>query len=427
MKILVTGSTGFIGRHLAAAFRSAGHEVVALVRTARPDAPGAVVGDYVRDVRAETWRPRLAGIDVVVNAVGILRERRGRTFSALHINAPRALFTACADAGVRRVIQISALGADEGAVSRYHVSKANADRHLAALPLDWVVLRPSLVLGLGGASTRLFCSLATLPVVPLVGAGAQRVQPVHIEDLAALCIRLVDAPGRQQRTIDVVGPQVYTVRELLLELRRMLDGGTPRFVRVPRWAARIGALLAGRIPGSALDGETLAMLERGSTADGLAFAATLGRAPRSVVPIVGRGAGGDAWRQALAAWAREPWAAGLMRLSLAFVWIVTGLLSLGLYPVEASLSLLAQTGLAGPVAKIALYVAAALDLLVGASLLVARRRTWVWRAQLALIAGYSAIIAVALPEFLLHPFGPVLKNVALLAMIVVLHETDAGR
>src|SRR6059058_4772759 len=103
-----------------------------------------------------------------------------------------------------------------------------------------------------------------------------------------------------------------------------------------------------------------------------------------------------------------------MRLTLAAVWITAGVVSLGLYPVADSLALLARTGLTGKLAYVALYVAALLDLALGIATLALRRRRLLWLGQMALIAGYTAIISVWLPEQWLHPYGPVVKNLPIL-------------
>jgi len=422
LKILLTGASGFIGSRVAAALRHRGHQVVGLVRLPDPNDPMHAEGDFTRDTEVAAWLPRLVGVDVVVNAVGIIRESGSQSFSALHIQGPRALFDACVQAGVRKIIQISALGADEGATSRYHVSKASADRYLQSLPLEWIVLRPSLVFGLGGASTRLLSGIASLPLIPLVGRGDQRVQPVHVDDLVDLCVRSVDTSVLDRQVIDVVGPQAYTMKELLAELRRMLGLGTARFLSVPMRLVRVGAAVCSAMPRVLLDRETLGMLERGSTADAAGLGAALARPPRAPVLFFS-----EETRDAVVAWARESWTTPLMRWSLAIVWIVTGLLSLGIFPVEESLTLLGRLGLTGAAANLALYGAAGLDLLLGLGVLMFHRRRLLWKIQWGLIVGYSLAIAVALPEYLLHPFGPVLKNVALLAMILVLHETDRGR
>jgi hypothetical protein len=106
------------------------------------------------------------------------------------------------------------------------------------------------------------------------------------------------------------------------------------------------------------------------------------------------------------------------------VWIVTAIVSFGVYPVAESYALLAGVGLKGLPAAFALYGAALLDLAFGIGIFVLRDRRWLWRAQMALIVAYSIIIAIHLPEFWLHPFGPLLKNVPLLAAILLLHEFD---
>ncbi|HVG03955.1 MAG TPA: NAD-dependent epimerase/dehydratase family protein, partial [Burkholderiaceae bacterium] len=108
MVVLVTGASGFIGSAVVDALRSAGHRVIEGARgSAAVRSKDAMNVDFTRDFDLATWRSRLTGIDAVVNAVGILRERGSQTFDALHVRAPRALFAACVDAGVTRVVQIS--------------------------------------------------------------------------------------------------------------------------------------------------------------------------------------------------------------------------------------------------------------------------------------------------------------------------------
>ena len=123
--------------------------------------PATVDADFTRDLYPSSWAPKLRGVDIVINAVGILREQGAQTFERVHVLAPQALFAACAAVGVRRVVQISALGA-VGGTSGYFRSKRQADEFLARLPLDWTIVQPSLVFGIGGASARLFTMLAEL-------------------------------------------------------------------------------------------------------------------------------------------------------------------------------------------------------------------------------------------------------------------------
>ena len=112
--------------------------------------------------------------------------------------------------------------------------------------------------------------------------------------------------------------------------------------------------------------------------------------------------------------------------AIAFVWIATAIVSAGIYPVDGSLQLLARTGLHGTMALAALYGAALLDLVLGIATLVMRRRRGLWLLQAALIVAYTVIITVALPDQWLHPYGPVTKNVPLLAMLALLYATEEG-
>lgn len=272
MKILLTGASGFIGTHITAALTSAGHEVIAATR--------AHGFDFSRMRTASDWLPHLQGVEAVINSVGIIVESRGQTFAALHYHAPVALYHACAQAGVKRVIQISALGADEHAFTSYQLSKKTADDVLRSLPLEWFVLRPSLVYGPGGKSTALFQRLAALPVIPLVGGGAQQVQPAHVDDLVAAVMACL-ATSHAQRTIDVVGPQAMTFVEWLQRLRTHSGKSIAKTFSAPyKLVIASSHVMRHLVP--MLHPDNLRMLQCGNTADVQPLVELLGRAPRDV-------------------------------------------------------------------------------------------------------------------------------------------------
>lgn len=413
--VFLIGSNGFIGRHAARALEEAGHTVL---RAARPQI------DFARPMEPAEWRTRLRGADVAFNAAGIFRESAGQSFEAIHVRGPLALFEACASLRVK-VIQLSALGADAQAASAFHRTKKQADDFLLALDVPSVVLQPSLVYGPGGASARLFSVLASLPLIPVPGEGAQEIQPVHVDDLCAAVVAIVDREVYPKERLPIVGPAPTTLRAFLGDLRRALGLGAPRYVNVPmivmQWFARLGGHL-----GVMLDEAALGMLARGNIGDPRPICALLGRAPRPPAAFVDP-ASADAARAA----ATLGWLLPILRVSIAMVWIIAGVVSLGLYPVEESLALLARTHLTGWLAYVALYGAAALDLLLGAAtllspLLIPRGgpRRALWLAQIALIAGYTAIITAALPELWLHPFGPVAKNLPLLGALLALYHLE---
>lgn len=437
MRVLVIGASGLIGGALVRRLVEAGHAVVLGVRkegkleattTARFDGLPTVHIDYARPTMAEAWRQRLEGIDVVVNAVGIFREQGNQTFDALHVKAPLALFDAAVAAGVRRIVQISALGADPRSPFAYFSSKGRADVALMALPISSVVLRPSLVFAPSGASSRWFMFLAALPLTPLPGGGEQPIQPVHLDDLCDAAVHLIEAtPGSDNRdgdgaaiggVVDIVGPAALSLRAYLATLKRRLGFGGI-FVPIPRMLAIGAARLAARFPNTVMTPEALRMLERGNTANPQRFTEALGHTPRAAADLIA-----DDQVPALRRRAQLSWLVPLMRVTVAAMWLVTAWVSLFVYPHQASLALLARSGLEGELGIAALYGAAGLDALLGGATLFARRRRWVYRAQLALIVFYTAIISLYLPEYWAHPYGPVLKNLPLLAMILALHELD---
>jgi uncharacterized protein YbjT (DUF2867 family) len=412
------------------------HVIAGVRRVPARDAPEAPHGghvssasefravDFARMTTAAGWAPLLADVDAVVNLVGIFRETATQRFDVLHRAAPVALFDACLRQGVRLVVQMSALGADERALTAFHRSKREADQHLLGLGIDATVLQPSLVFGADGTSAQLFCALATLPCLALPGGGRQPVQPVHVDDVAQAIVALLaawdgKAPWRSGR-LALVGPAPMPLAGYLDTLRQGLGlRGRAWLLPLPRALAAAMMPLAERATGGVLGRDALTMLDQGSVADPAGLARLLGRPPRAVSQFIPPGL-----RGALRAQALQRWIHPLLRWSVALVWIITAVVSLGLYPVADSFALLARAGVPPALQPLALYGAALLDLAFGVLCVLPRRPRWLWLAQIALIAGYTAIISARLPEYWLHPYGPLSKNVPMLAVLWWLHLTE---
>ncbi|THF61129.1 SDR family oxidoreductase [Pseudothauera nasutitermitis] len=414
MKVLLCGADGFLGRALAAALFAHGHTVLRAVH--HPRQPDDVAIDYRRDVDPAAWLPRLAGVDAVINAVGVLRERQPGDFERLHHLAPAALFAACAQAGVGRALQISALGAQRGTTA-YLASKARGDAALCRCLPGGVVLRPALVFGAEGASTRFFLALASLPVLAV--PRACDVQPVHAEDLALLAVRVLEQQRAAPLVLEVPGPEALPFAALLAAYRKSLGLAPALQWAVPGALFGLGARIAGRLPGSLFTPDTWAMLAAGNTGDPAPAGRLLGRPPRAPAAFVDTAAAPALREAALAVWR-----AALLRAVLASIWALTAWLSIFVWPWSASLALLAAFGLGGAPGLAVLFGAAALDLGM-AVLTVLRPGRRLWMAQLGLILAYSALIAWRLPEFLIHPFGPVLKNLAVAAVILLLWAEES--
>lgn len=421
MKILVCGASGFIGQAVCARLAADGHEVLRGVRRATGASDVAI--DYSRDLAPSAWRERLRGVDAVVNAVGIISEHGAASFDALHARAPAALFAACAEAGVRRVVQISALGAADGDTP-YFSSKRAADEALMALPLEWTILRPSLVFGPGGDSAAMFCQVASMPVMAAPALGGARFQPVHVEDLAQVVAAALDPATPARRVINVAGNSAVSYDAMLAAYRAAMGFAPAPLLHIPAPAMACAAWVGGKIPGVPLTPDNWRMLRAGSalapddTASAAATRELLGRAPRAIGAFMG-----PAEAQLFRLQALEGWRNVLLRATLAIVWLVTALVSAFVYPQADSLALLARVGLEGGPALLALYGAAALDAAFGIATIAWPRRA-LWLAQGALVLGYSVVIAVCLPEFLWHPFGPLLKNLPVLAILAILYAEE---
>jgi uncharacterized protein YbjT (DUF2867 family) len=415
MKVLVLGATGLIGGHALRALRAAGCTAIGASRHRPPDERAAdwLELDFGSMTREQDWLPLLSGFDAVVNCVGIIREEREGDFDRLHRTAPVAVFAACERLGVLRVVQLSALGSHPDAATGYWRSKGAAEVDLMARGLSSTIVRPSLVYGDDGVSSAVFRMLATLPVLMMPMAQGAKVQASHVDDLAAVLVKLVMAES-VPRELAVVGPRVTTMAGYLGALRDGMKAPPALVLDLPMPVARIIAHAAALNPSSPLTPESLLMLEQSAdgsnTADAAAAAAMLGRPMRDPA----RFARPD--HRIVAAWA---WGRMLATVAMAVLWLTTAYVSWFAWPHADSMAWLAACGVPAGWLEHVLLSASVLDAAIGVLLLL-RPRRWLWAAQLALVGGYTAVMSACLPGFWLHPFGPLSKNLPLLALMLVM-------
>ena len=259
--ILVTGASGFVGRHVVRALASGAH-VRAMVRTARGAA--ALDGVDCELVRGDVTDPaslRVAarGMRTIVHLVAIV-EGSPAAFERVMAAGTGNLLEAARESGVRRIVLMSALGTGPGATVPYFRAKWAAEQAVAACGIDHDVLRPSFVFGTDGGALPRFARIARLfPLTPVIGPGTQRVQPIWIDDLVRAVQLAVDAEGTNG-PIELGGPEAVTWSELWRRLKAALGTRRPA-IHVPFWLARGPAALFERVPPALLTLDQLRMLE----------------------------------------------------------------------------------------------------------------------------------------------------------------------
>jgi len=270
--ILVTGASGFVGRRVVVHLREAGVRVRALVRPTSSrrmeDTETLEIADG--DIRsADAVAAAARGAGACIHLVGILRQRGEATFEAVHTRGTQHVVAACREAGVRRLIHMSALGTERGIDTPYFRTKAAAEAAVRESGLDWTILRPSVIHGPEGDFMIQMARMVARPgPVPLVGHGLQVIQPVWVEDVAGIAAAALDRGRTVGRAYPIGGPDVLTLRAFYRTLARVLLGREKRLLPVPRIAVRAGAwVMAHLVSDPPVTPDELRMLEAARPCD----------------------------------------------------------------------------------------------------------------------------------------------------------------
>lgn len=295
--LVVLGGTGFVGRHLVPRLSALGHRVTVLSRN-RELQRELLVLPNVRVVDCDVYDPaalacQLRGADAAINLIGILNERGrdGRGFERAHVELTRGLVAACANAGVGRLLQMSALNAGRGR-SHYLRTRGEAEAIVRASSLDWTIFQPSVIFGLGDGLFQRFAALLRLaPVLPLARANA-KFAPVYVGDVVEAFARALELPSTRHQTYELYGPDVVTLAQIVrytarhAELKRLV-------LPLPDVAARLQAFIFDFVPGKPFSTDNYLSLQVDSVGgiDGL-YRLGIERTPMdAVVPALLRRSG----------------------------------------------------------------------------------------------------------------------------------------
>ncbi len=421
MRILVVGAGGLIGSHITSTLLSQGHEVLAMVR----DRPGVgdrlsgctiATADVLRLTAPEDWAGYLNKVSAVVYSAGLL-DGSADALERIHHLAPRALFAACEHAGVRRVILVSAISADREAGTDYATSKLRGEAALRRTELDWIVLRPSLVWSPRGSygGTSALRGLAAFPlVIPVAGGGGQTFTPITVEELAAHVADLVPAGAPKGVTVEPCGPQTVTFAQIVSAIRSWLGLRAAPVWHVPMPVVRLVCRIGDLIHLGPLSSTALSQIEQGNAGNHAAFSAFAGSRFTGFDEALARSPASeqDLWH------ARLYFAEPALRIVLAVIWIVSGLAGL-LAPAGFVVELFSPLGLPEVLVRGLVYLACLADLLVGLAVLFGVRPGLMAAIQLLIIATYTIVLSAVQPSLWIDPYGPLVKNLAVIACVIV--------
>ena len=293
-QVTVFGGSGFLGRQIVRRLASDGAAVRVAVR--RPERAAWLTGlgasGTVTAVHADVWQaatvgPAVEGSDAVVNTVGHYVERGGASFEAIHGQGAMQVARAAARAGVRRLVHISGIGADPGSESSYVRARATGERLVREAFPQATILRPSVMFGPEDAFFNSLAAVARLmPVLPLFGTGAVRLQPVYVGDVAEAVARALAIEAAQGKIYELGGPRAYTYKALLQLLLRQL-GRRRLLLPVPYLAWELLAAVMAPLPKRPISRDQVALMKRDNVVgpDALSFA-DLGLAPSAVEEIL---------------------------------------------------------------------------------------------------------------------------------------------
>lgn len=253
--VTVVGGSGFVGRHLVKLLAARGYRVRVLVRDTiaaeflkTQATVGSIAIEHADITRPETLKGKFAGSDAVVNLVSIMHESGRQKFQSINVNGARAIADEATRAGVKSLVHVSALGADRMGDTQYGATKNTGEQVVRAGFPAATILRPSLIVGPEDQFFQRFARMSLLsPILPLIGGGRTKFQPILVTDVAAAILSAIENESTRGETYELGGPKVYTFRELLALLGRTINR-RPYLMDVPFGIAKLKGMLFELMP-----------------------------------------------------------------------------------------------------------------------------------------------------------------------------------
>lgn len=418
MRVLVLGAYGFIGLEVARKLASSGHEVIGLGRASGlgqrllPDVHW-IEADLAKLTSPDSWAAHLDSVNAVVNAAGALQRGYSDDVSAVHHEAIRSLISACEVAGVTRFVQISAAGASTHATTPFMRSKGQGDACVAHSKLDWVILRPGLVLGAntyGGSA--LLRAVASISWIQPVVHGRAKVQTCALEDVCEVVAEAIAGRLGSNQTFDLVERQSHSLEEITQKFRSWLGHPPAPTVPIPDWVSASVAAIADMLGHlgwrSPARSTALTVLSQDILGDPAPLETAMGRELKDL-------------NQTLAdtpSTLQERWFGRLYLLLplavcvLSVFWVASGVL--GLLNLEVAMS---KSGLTGDTARLAVYAGSFIDIALGLGILFrpwARAACW---GMLLACAGYLVLGSFLASELWADPLGPLVKIAPIMMLV----------
>jgi uncharacterized protein YbjT (DUF2867 family) len=275
MKVVVAGATGFVGEEVVNRLSSEGHEIVGIVHSESGSNALTKTHSEIKQVRADVsddasvraGESAFAGAEALIYLPGLLREfpAKGITFRKIHVDGVRVLIEAAKRLGIRRWIQMSALGARADAPTGYFLTKWEGEQLVRASGLDWTILRPSVIFSTAPTKKMNFVGelanvIRNAPFIPVFGDGNYRMQPVSIEDVADACVKALGLPATVGQSYDIGGPEKIAYEQIMRMIGAAMGKHKPVF-HLPFYLINFIAMLFDRFEFFPVSRDQLTMLK----------------------------------------------------------------------------------------------------------------------------------------------------------------------